>query len=72
MVKEIRRVVAGHDASGKAVILRDGAATNVRVREGGSGSTMLWVTDETPAILDNEGDPGGRTVKVPPAINGSS
>lgn len=71
MVKEIRRVVAGHDASGKAVILRDGAAANVRVREGGSGSTMLWVTDETPAILDIEGDPGGRTVKVPPAINGS-
>ena len=71
MVEQIRRVVAGHDASGKAVILRDGNAPNVRVRPGGSGSSLLWVTDETPAMLDNESDAGDRQVKVPPSLNGS-
>ena len=51
MAKAMRRVVTGHDREGKAVVLSDGPAPNVRVREGaGFVSTLLWATDETPAL----------------------
>ena len=67
-----RRVVTGHDDNGKAIIERDGAAPNVRVREGaGFVSTLLWVTDETPAKADLRIDRADRTIAVAPPANGS-
>ena len=33
MPKPVRRVVTGHDESGKAIVLIDGAAPNQRVRQ---------------------------------------
>jgi hypothetical protein len=42
MSQPIRRVVTGHDQSGKAIVERDGIAGNVRVRAGaGFVSTLL-------------------------------
>jgi mannose-6-phosphate isomerase-like protein (cupin superfamily) len=51
MVRPIRRVVAGEDATGKAVAHSDGASPDVRVDPArpGFASTRLWVTDTTPA-----------------------
>lgn len=50
----IRRIVTGHDDSGKAVIISDGEATNYR-QLGARRSTLLWATKETPAdFLDAE------------------
>src|SRR5580704_6366310 len=67
-----RRVVTGHDDSGKAIIESDSAAPNVRVREGaGFVSTLLWVTDETPAKADLRIDRADRTIAVAPPANGS-
>ena len=67
-----RRVVTGHDDNGKAIIESDGAAPNVRVREGaGFVSTLLWVTDETPANVGLRIDRADRTIAVAPPANGS-
>src|SRR5215467_7620104 len=71
MAKPVRRVVTGHDDAGKAVVLMDGAP-NARVRpESGIASTLLWVTDETPADMSGHADRAERTIGVPPPPSGS-
>jgi hypothetical protein len=68
----IRRVVTGHDDAGKAVVERDGPAPNVRVREGaGFVSTLVWVTDETPALGSLRIDRADRTIGTAPPPNGT-
>lgn len=72
MEHAIRRIVTGHDDSGKAIIEMDGIAPNKKIRPGaGFVSTLLWVTDETPARLDLRTDRADRTIGVPPPPNGS-
>ena len=71
-IRTFRRVVTGHDASGKAVFLQDGNATNVqKPPRGGVTSTLFWVTDETPAKLTSDSDNAERTIGIPPPVNGS-
>lgn len=66
-----RRVVTGH-AGGKAVVLQDGPAPNVKVRPGsGLVSTLLWVTDESPADLAGSADRAAREIGIPPPRKGS-
>jgi mannose-6-phosphate isomerase-like protein (cupin superfamily) len=72
MNNPIRRVVTGHDDRGKGVVLIDGNAPNARVRPGmGVTSTLLWVTDETPADTSDRSDRADRTIGVPPPPRGS-
>lgn len=72
MSHSIRRIVTGHDASGKAVVEMDGPAPNQKIREGtGFISTLVWVTDETPARMDMGTDRADRTMGVPPPAMGS-
>ena len=72
MPTSFRRVVTGHDAGGKAVVLHDGIATNVRTRPAsGTSSTLLWVTDETPAVLSDGDDPARREIGITPPPTGS-
>jgi hypothetical protein len=67
----IRRVVTGHDETGKAVVLFDGAAPNVRERpQTGIVSTLLWTTDAAPARYAN-GDRGNATIGTAPPPSGS-
>ncbi len=49
----IRRVVTGHDASGKAVIVSDGPAPFVHTNplRPGYASTDIWRTHEMPAVI---------------------
>ena len=56
MVKKIRRVVTGHDARGKSVIVSDGPSPHVLLIPGRTdfGLTNLWVTDGSPG--GNEGN----------------
>jgi mannose-6-phosphate isomerase-like protein (cupin superfamily) len=72
MARGIRRVVTGHDDTGKAIIEMDGIAPNLTVRPGpGFVSSLVWVTDETPARMDLREDRADRTMGVPPPANGS-
>ena len=59
MTKATRRVVTGHDNSGKAIVLSDGPAPNVKVRQTGITSTLLWATDESPADMSGSEVAGG-------------
>jgi len=71
-MKPTRRVVTGHDDSGKAVILMDGPAPNMKQRKaGGNVLTMLWVTDENPADISGTKDRADRQIGVPPPPNGT-
>ena len=70
----VRRVVTGHDASGRAVVLSDAPAPVVKTNPARSGyrGTDLWKTSATPApITCEEPDPtlGPRT--LPPPRNGT-
>lgn len=51
MIKPVRRIVAGNDQNGKAVIHSDGPSPDVRTDPARPGfeSTRIWVTDSTPA-----------------------
>lgn len=71
MANPVRRVVTGHDASGKAVVLRDGAAPNQKVRNAGIVSTLLWATEETPADISRTTDRAARETGVAPPPSGS-
>src|ERR1700730_11216772 len=71
MAKPVRRVVTGHDASGKAVVLMDGPAPNQKVRNTGLVSTMMWATDETPANISVRRDRADRESGVAPPPSGS-
>lgn len=69
---QIRRIVTGHDDNGKAIVESDGICPHVRVRPGtGFVSSLLWVTDETPARMDLRQDRAERTIGVPPPPGGS-
>jgi mannose-6-phosphate isomerase-like protein (cupin superfamily) len=70
MAKPVRRVVTGHRADGRSAVLIDSAAPNVKQRAAGNGSTLLWVTDESPARL-SDADRAAREIGVPPPRRGS-
>jgi quercetin dioxygenase-like cupin family protein len=54
MPLNIRRVVTGHDANGKAVVAIDEISKNVISRRANHESCVIWSTGECPA--DNDGD----------------
>jgi mannose-6-phosphate isomerase-like protein (cupin superfamily) len=66
-----RRIVTGHDMSGKAVALFDGTAEAHQRTPGGNAITMLWVTGESPVDVSGSADRTSIKVGVPPPPNGS-
>jgi len=72
VTRPTRRVVTGHDAAGKAVVLFDGPAPNVNLRAATRlASTLLWVTDESPADNSGGADRAEREIGVAPPPRGS-
>jgi quercetin dioxygenase-like cupin family protein len=68
---KIRRVVTGHDASGKAIVVEDRLAPAVRTNPHRPGhiSVDLWKTDASPVIVKAEqADPtaGPKVIHPPP------
>ena len=53
MARQIRRLVTGHDAEGKAVCISDTTAVNVLSRPNRPGVTLsnLWQTDSSPCTF---------------------
>ena len=72
-MQNIRRVVTGHDASGKAVIVSDGIATNVLNRPSRPGVTLtnFWQTFGTPARYDGPEETVDGPLVLKPPRNGS-
>jgi quercetin dioxygenase-like cupin family protein len=65
-----RRIVTGHDASGKSVILSDGP--NPRMLDIGTAAFHeVWITDQMPAPIEaTEPEPTDRPVRTPPPPDG--
>ena len=67
----IRRVVTGHDKSGKAIVISDGFAPSVKSNplRPGHRSSDIWKTDAMPVVLTaEEADPtlGPKTIHPAP------
>ena len=62
MSLEIRRVVTGHDASGKAVVKIDEIARNIKNNRPGASSCVVWSTDGFPVDNGGEVDPSAASI----------
>ena len=74
MEQRIRRVVTGHDASGKAVVLADEFAPAIRTVPLWPGlvSTDLWKTSDSPVVIrSEEADPTLGPRSLHPAPRGT-
>ena len=71
-IRPIRRVVTGHDAQGRAVVVMDGPAANVlhRPSRPGVALTDLWATSG-PAAPRTDRDPVDRPVVLHPPPRGT-
>src|ERR1700693_3322535 len=69
----VRRIVTGHDANGKSIVTADGPAPSVHTnpKRVGYYLTQLWMTDQSPCSIDNEGDPTSRPLRLEPPTNGT-
>lgn len=69
---DIRRVVTGHDESGAAIVLFDGANPYKNVRPGaGTVGRLLWVTDRSPADMAGADDRANVKIGIAPPAGGS-
>jgi quercetin dioxygenase-like cupin family protein len=67
----IRRIVTGHDKAGKAVVWIDAPAANHKFPDESVTSTLVWVTDETPADFTSDEDAGNRILGTAPPAGGT-
>lgn len=58
----VRRVVTGHDASGRARVIIDETATQVSTLRQGANAALVWTTEGHP--ISNTGEEDGATRKV--------
>ena len=71
---KVRRVITGHDANGKAVVLEDGYAPAIRTNPNRPGhiSTDIWKTNEMPIVIKaKESDPTEGPKQLHPLPNGT-
>jgi len=59
---KVRRIVTGHDAAGKAVVVYDGLTDTVMSRRPGHASAVLWTTDTFPSDNSQDFDAAKREV----------
>jgi mannose-6-phosphate isomerase-like protein (cupin superfamily) len=73
MIWRVRRVLTGHDAEGKSMIIADGHAPNVKEMASmpGLALTDLWETQGAPASNAGSADAAGRPVRLEPPKNGT-
>ena len=65
-----RRIVTGHDAAGRSVVLSDGP-TPKTLDIGSAAFHEIWITAQTPVpIAATEPEPTDRPVRTPPPANG--
>ena len=73
MIWRVRRVVTGHDADGKSIILSDGIASNMKEMPSfpGLALTDLWETKAAPASNAGDADAAERPIHLEPPKNGT-
>jgi mannose-6-phosphate isomerase-like protein (cupin superfamily) len=74
MAPGMRRIVTGHDANGRAIVVEDGEPPVVFKRPEVPGLAFyeVWNTQGAPAVVSAKSDPTrDRPVKVPPPANGT-
>ncbi len=74
MTVKVRRVVTGHDGSGRAVVKIDEVSKNIVSNRPGASACVVWTTDTIPADNSGKGDaalkkvgttlPGGTVFRV--------
>jgi quercetin dioxygenase-like cupin family protein len=62
MALNVRRVITGHDANGKAVVKIDEVAKNVTSGRPGASAVNIWTTEGFPVNNDGAADEGQRKV----------
>ncbi|HXF87844.1 MAG TPA: cupin domain-containing protein [Xanthobacteraceae bacterium] len=62
MTLRVRRVVTGHDANGKAIVMIDEIAKNVISSRPGANAAVIWTTEGWP--INNDGHEDTSTRKV--------
>ena len=62
MTLNIRRVVTGHDESGRAKVLIDEKVKNVFSQRPGAHYSVIWSSDRFPADNDGDEDPSGKKI----------
>ena len=69
----IRRIVTGHDADGRAVVVSDGPLPTVAEIAAVPGTIFheVWSTAASPAPVDNGADPSAGPLMLPPPERGT-
>ena len=68
----VRRIVTGHDQSGKAIVLFDSTDPYKEVRaRAGVVTRALWLTESTPAHMNGDADRAARVKEIAPPPDGS-
>ena len=70
-LRSTRRIVTGHDAQGKAIVVFDAPVEAKRRATGGNGMTLLWATNEFPLDANASTDRALGHNGVPPTPNGT-
>jgi quercetin dioxygenase-like cupin family protein len=70
MTVRVRRVVTGHDGSGRAVVKIDEVSKNIVSGRPGASACVVWTTDTIPA--DNSGGLDGAAKKVGTTLPGGT
>ncbi len=68
---DIRRIVTGHDKSGKAVVVSDGTAADQRNPDPHTKSTIMWITDNAPTEYLTDADAANLKTDFAPPARGS-
>jgi mannose-6-phosphate isomerase-like protein (cupin superfamily) len=70
--KPRRRVVTGHDANGRAIVISDGPTPHLRRSPHRPNVVYhnMWATDSMPVKIHGSTDPVTETMSVPPVKNG--
>lgn len=73
MVQKVRRVVTGHNATGRSVFIIDGAAKAVKEMDSmpGLALTDIWQTSGAPADNAGNADAADRSITLEPPLNGT-
>ena len=66
-----RRVVTGHDSTGKAIVLIDDNTPYTARRDEKTLQQRIWVTDKFPVAMDGDKDRAAIEVRIAPPANGT-